>query len=47
MHLSDEQIHQYKESGFLVVPGLFDTATAQQMIEHYMARRAEGPKTGR
>ena len=46
MRLSDEQIHQYKEAGFLVVPGLFDTATAQQMIHHYMERRAEGPKPG-
>lgn len=46
MRLSNAQIHQYEESGFLVVPGLFDTATAQQMIEHYMARRAEGPKAG-
>ena len=31
---------------FLVVPGLFDAATAQQMIQHYMTRRAEGPKSG-
>ena len=46
MRLSNKQIHQYKETGFLVVPGLFDTATAQQMIEHYMERRAEGPKSG-
>ena len=46
MRLSDEQIHQYKENGFLVVPGLFGATTAQQMIEHYMNRRAEGPKSG-
>ncbi len=46
MRLSDEQIHQYQETGFFVVPGLFDTATAQQMIQHYMKRRAEGPKLG-
>lgn len=46
MRLSDAQIHQYKEAGFLVVPGLFDTATAQQMIQHYMERRAKGPKPG-
>ena len=46
MRLSDEQIHQYQETGFFVVPGLFDTATAQQMIQHYMERRAEGPKPG-
>ena len=46
MRLSDEQIHQYKETGFLVVPGLFDTETAKQMIQHYMERRAEGPKSG-
>lgn len=46
MLLSDAQIHHYKVAGFLVVPGLFDTATAQQMIQHYMNRRAEGPKSG-
>ncbi len=46
MRLSDAQIHQYREAGFLVVPGLFDTGTAQQMIQHYMMRRAEGPKSG-
>ena len=46
MRLADEQIRQYKEAGFLVVPGLFDAATAQQLIEHYMKRRAEGPKPG-
>ena len=46
MRLSEAQIHQYNETGFLVVPGLFDTATAQQMIQHYMTRRAEGPKSG-
>jgi phytanoyl-CoA hydroxylase len=46
MRLNDTQIHQYKETGFLIVPGLFDTATAQQMTQHYMERRAEGPKSG-
>ncbi|MCZ6680458.1 MAG: phytanoyl-CoA dioxygenase family protein [Candidatus Poribacteria bacterium] len=46
MHLTNEQIRQYKETGFVVVPGLFDSATVQQMIEHYMKRRAEGPKPG-
>lgn len=46
MRLSETQIHQYKETGFLVVTGLFDTATAQEMIQHYMKRRAEGPKSG-
>ncbi len=46
MRLSDAQVHQYNETGFLVVSGLFATATAQQMIEHYMDRRAEGPKSG-
>ena len=46
MRLSDAQVHQYNETGFLVVSGLFATATAQQMIEHYMDRRAEGPRSG-
>ena len=46
MRLSDAQVHQYNETGFLVVSGLFATATAQQMIEHYMDRRAEGQKSG-
>ena len=46
MRLSDAEIHHYKETGFLIVPGLFDTETAQQMIQHYMERRAEGPKSG-
>ena len=46
MRLTNAQIHQYKENGFLVMPGLFDSSTAQQMIQHYMKRRAEGPKPG-
>ena len=46
MRLSDVAIHQYQETGFLIVPKLFGTETAQQMIQHYMERRAEGPKSG-
>jgi phytanoyl-CoA hydroxylase len=46
MQLTEHQIHQYKEHGFVVVPGVFDAKTAQQMTDHYMKVRAEGPKPG-
>jgi len=46
MYLSQRQIHEYREAGFLILPGLFDRSTAQQMVEHYMTMRAEGPKPG-
>ncbi|MDE0299653.1 MAG: phytanoyl-CoA dioxygenase family protein [Candidatus Poribacteria bacterium] len=46
MRLTAEQLNLYKESGYLLVTGLFDSGTAERMIEHYMAMRAEGPKPG-
>ena len=45
MTLSPEQIAHYRENGWVVVPGFF-AAEARQMIDHYMQRRAEGPKPG-
>jgi ectoine hydroxylase-related dioxygenase (phytanoyl-CoA dioxygenase family) len=44
MALTENEIRQYHEQGYLVVHDLFDAATAQRMIDHYMAMRAEGPK---
>ncbi len=46
MRLTEEQRNRYRESGYLLVTGLFDGETAKRMIEHYMAMRAEGPKPG-
>ncbi|MDE0688187.1 MAG: phytanoyl-CoA dioxygenase family protein [Candidatus Poribacteria bacterium] len=46
MHLTAQQRDHYKEQGFVVIPHLFDTATVTLMREHYMKRRAEGPKPG-
>ena len=46
MNLTSEQKNQYAEAGFVVVPGFFDKNTVKQMIDHYMAMRAEGPKPG-
>ena len=46
MRLTDQQIFQYEEDGFVIVPGLFDTTTVQEMAEHYMNLRAEGLKPG-
>lgn len=46
MHLTPQQQGHYKEQGFVVVPNLFDTATVTSMRDHYMKRRAEGPKPG-
>lgn len=44
MQLTDAQIQQYNDDGFIIVRGVFDGATVQQMREHYMKMRAEGPK---
>lgn len=46
MRLTEEQRSEYKESGFLVVTGLFDSESAERMIKHYMEMRTEGPKPG-
>ena len=46
MHLTSQQRDHYKEQGFVVIPHLFSTATITLMREHYMKRRAEGPKPG-
>ena len=46
MRLTEEQRNRYQESGYLLVTGLFDGETAEQMIDHYMKMRAEGPKPG-
>jgi phytanoyl-CoA hydroxylase len=48
-HLSPElqaTAHDYAENGFSVVRGLFSPTTAVAMREHFMTRRAEGPKPG-
>lgn len=44
--LTPEQIVHYNEHGYLIVPNMFDTETAETMREHYMALRAEGEKPG-
>ncbi len=46
MHLTPQQRDHYKEQGFVVIPNLFDAARVTSMREHYMNRRAEGPKPG-
>jgi phytanoyl-CoA hydroxylase len=43
--LSDFKAH-YDVHGYVVVPGLFDSSQMPQMIQHYMALRATGPKPG-
>ena len=46
MRLTPQQQDHYKKQGFVVIPHLFSTATVTLMREHYMKRRAEGPKPG-
>ena len=46
MRLTEEWRSRYKRLGYLIVSGLFDSETAERMIDHYMAMRAEGPKPG-
>ena len=46
MQLSAQQVQQYRDKGYLVVAGLYSPSTAGQMMQHYMALRAEGPKPG-
>ena len=46
MPLTPQQRDHYKEQGFVVIPHLFSPATVTLMREHYMKRRAEGPKPG-
>lgn len=46
MRLTSQQRNKYRDSGYLLVTGLFDDKTAEQMIDHYMKMRAEGPKPG-
>ena len=46
MSLTPQQRDHYKEQGFVVISNLFSTATVMLMREHYMKRRAEGPKPG-
>ena len=46
MHLTPQQRDDYKEQGFVVISNLFSPATVTSMREHYMKRRAEGPKPG-
>ena len=41
-----ELVAHYQSHGYVVAPGLFAPATARQMREHFMARRAEGVKPG-
>lgn len=38
----EQETREYDESGFVVVPRLFD----QPLIDHFMTMRAEGPKPG-
>ena len=46
MLLSEQQCSQYRDAGYLVVRRLFEPDTARQMIDHYMAARAMGPRSG-
>ena len=46
MPLTTQQRDHYRSQGFVVVPHLFRPATVDLMREHYMKRRAEGPKPG-
>ncbi len=46
MALTSGQIRHYRQDGFVVAPALFDAPTVARMVEHYMARRAEGAKPG-
>ena len=46
MRLTPQQRDHYKAQGFVVIPHLFSRATVALMREHYMKRRAEGPKPG-
>lgn len=36
----------YEEHGYYLAKGVFSPAEVAEMIEHFMARRAEGPKPG-
>ena len=36
MRLSDEQIQSYHENGYVIISGILDNATCNEMIEHYM-----------
>jgi phytanoyl-CoA hydroxylase len=42
----DAHVEAFASHGFTVVRSLFSTATAGQMRDHFMSRRAEGPKPG-
>lgn len=42
--LSEKQVQQYHDVGYVIVPGVIGQDEAARLIEHYMARRAEGPK---
>ena len=46
MRLSDQEVDQYKEDGFIIVRGLFDPTLAGQMRDHFMKLRAQGPRPG-
>ena len=46
MDLTPQQRDHYTEQGFVVIPQLFSPATVTLMRQHYMKRRAEGPKPG-
>jgi phytanoyl-CoA hydroxylase len=46
VQLSAAQVEQYRQTGYLVVPGVFTADEIPGMIEHYMTMRAEGPKPG-
>ncbi len=46
MKPTSKQIEEYKEQGYLLVPGLFTTQEAGGLRDHYMAVNASGPKPG-
>jgi phytanoyl-CoA hydroxylase len=46
MKLNSRQIEEYKEQGYLLMPGLFTTQEAGGLRDHFMAVNASGPKPG-
>jgi len=46
MQLTTDQNFHYHQRGYVIVSGIFNAETAEQMKAHYMEMRAEGPKPG-
>jgi len=46
MRFPDERVSRYDDHGYVVVPGILSQTQTAEMIDHYMAMRASGPKPG-